>query len=160
MINIPEKFTAFRIHQNEENGKKIISSGFEQIGIEDLTEGEVIIKVAYSDINYKDALAATGKGRILRTYPLVGGIDLSGVVVSSEDQRFSAGDKVLVCGAQLSELYDGGYTERGGPPINYRVACKKHYLHKEALSVFTLLFLGVVILTYCTWGLSAPLAVS
>jgi NADPH2:quinone reductase len=71
----------------------------------------VVIKVAYSDINYKDALAATGKGRILRTYPLVGGIDLSGIVISSADARFKAGDKVLVCGAQLSELYDGGYSE-------------------------------------------------
>lgn len=107
MSTVPEKFTAFRIHKND----KTISSGFEQIGLDDLTAGEVVIKVAYSDINYKDALAATGKGRILRTYPLVGGIDLSGVVVSSEDARFQSGDKVLVCGAQLSELYDGGYTE-------------------------------------------------
>ena len=85
MSTVPEKFTAFRIHKND----KTISSGFEQIGLDDLTAGEVVIKVAYSDINYKDALAATGKGRILRTYPLVGGIDLSGVVVSSEDARFS-----------------------------------------------------------------------
>ncbi len=107
MTVVPEKFTAFRIHKND----KDIISGFEQISLDDLTAGEVIIKVAYSDINYKDALAATGKGRILRTYPLVGGIDLSGVVISSVDERFKAGDKVLVCGAQLSELYDGGYAE-------------------------------------------------
>jgi acrylyl-CoA reductase (NADPH) len=108
---VPDKFTAFRIHQIQEGDKKKIISGFEQVGIDDLTAGEVVIKVAYSDINYKDALAATGKGRILRTYPLVGGIDLSGVVVSSVDERFKVGDKVLVCGAQLSELYDGGYSE-------------------------------------------------
>jgi NADPH2:quinone reductase len=107
MSTVPEKFTAFRIHKND----KTIVSGFEQISLEDLTTGKVVIKVAYSDINYKDALAATGKGRILRTYPLVGGIDLSGIVVSSEDSRFQKDDKVLVCGAQLSELYDGGYTE-------------------------------------------------
>lgn len=107
LMNLPEKFKAFRIHNHD----KQISSGFESISIDDLTEGEVVIKVAYSDINYKDALAATGKGRILRTYPLVGGIDLSGVVVSSVDNRFTAGQKVLVCGAQLSEIYDGGYTE-------------------------------------------------
>jgi len=111
LTQVPEKFTAFRIHQIKEGDKKKITSGFEQIGLDDLTAGEVVIKVAYSDINYKDALAATGKGRILRTYPLVGGIDLSGVVVSSIDDRFKAGDKVLVCGAQLSELYDGGYSE-------------------------------------------------
>ena len=107
MNQVPATFKAFRIHCED----KKITSGFENIGLDDLTEGEVVIKVAYSDINYKDALAATGKGRILRTYPLVGGIDLSGVVVSSQDKCFAQGDKVLVCGAQLSELYDGGYTE-------------------------------------------------
>ena len=106
-FSIPSTFTAFRI----DNKDKTIISGFENISIDDLSEGEVIIKVAYSGINYKDALAATGKGRILRKYPLVGGIDLSGVVVSSQDPNFSSGDKVLVCGAQLSELYDGGYSE-------------------------------------------------
>jgi len=111
MLVIPEKFTAFRINQVNDDDKKKIVSAFEQICLDDLTAGEVVIKVAYSDINYKDALAATGKGRILRTYPLVGGIDLSGIVVSSIDKRFSCGDKVLVCGAQLSELYDGGYSE-------------------------------------------------
>jgi len=111
MSAISETFTAFRIHQVQIGDKKKITSGFEQICLDDLTAGEVVIKVAYSDINYKDALAATGKGRILRTYPLVGGIDLSGVVVSSVDERFKNGDKVLVCGAQLSELYDGGYAE-------------------------------------------------
>ncbi|SEL62874.1 NADPH2:quinone reductase [Colwellia chukchiensis] len=108
MLTVSEKFTAFRIHKDDNNK---ISSGFEQLSLEQLTAGEVVIKVAYSDINYKDALAATGKGRILRTYPLVGGIDLSGVVIRSEDPRFQSGDKVLVCGAQLSELYDGGYSE-------------------------------------------------
>jgi len=111
ITEVPQQFKAFRIHQIKEGDKKIITSGFEDISLEDLTAGEVVIKVAYSDINYKDALAATGKGRILRSYPLVGGIDLSGIVVSSEDQRFAQGDKVLVCGAQLSELYDGGYSE-------------------------------------------------
>ncbi|GLX79876.1 alcohol dehydrogenase [Thalassotalea insulae] len=111
LIELTEPFKAFRIHQIKEGDKKRITSGFEQITLNDLTDGEVVIKVAYSDINYKDALAATGKGRILRTYPLVGGIDLSGVVVSSSDSRFNAGEKVLVCGAQLSELYDGGYSE-------------------------------------------------
>jgi len=107
MLKVPTSFKAFRIHQIDKN----IVSQFEEVSLDDLTAGEVVIKVAYSDINYKDALAATGKGRILRKYPLVGGIDLSGVVVTSEDCRFSAGDKVLVCGAQLSELFDGGYAE-------------------------------------------------
>lgn len=133
-MNIPEKFTAFRIHRNED---KSIRSGFEQVSLEELTEGEVVIKVAYSDINYKDALAATGKGQILRTYPLIAGIDLSGVVVTSSDQRFSIGDKVLVCGAQLSELYDGGYTEYARVKADSVVTLPSGLTLKDAMALGT-----------------------
>lgn len=133
MSTIVDKFTAFRIHKND----KTITSGYEQIGLDDLTEGEVVIKVAYSDINYKDALAATGKGRILRTYPLVGGIDLSGVVVSSVDKRFQCGDKVLVCGAQLSELYDGGYSEYARVKASSVVNLPKGMSLRDAMALGT-----------------------
>ncbi len=102
-----ESFRAFRIDQ--ENDK--ISAGFCDLSLDDLSEGEVVIKVSHSTINYKDALAATGTGRILRTFPLVGGIDLAGTVVSSEDERFDAGNEVLVNGCGLSETVDGGYAE-------------------------------------------------
>lgn len=111
MLAIPKQFKAFRIQQEPAGETKKVIGKFEQLTIDDLTAGEVIIKVAYSGVNYKDALAATGKGKILRKYPLVGGIDLSGVVVSSSNVGFISGDKVLVCGGQLSELYDGGYAE-------------------------------------------------
>jgi NADPH2:quinone reductase len=67
--------------------------------------------VTYSGINYKDALAATGAGKILRRYPLVGGIDLAGVVESSSDARYKPGDHVLVTGCELSETHDGGYSQ-------------------------------------------------
>ena len=137
LTQVPEKFTAFRIHQIKEGEKKKITSGFEQIGLDDLTTGEVVIKVAYSDINYKDALAATGKGRILRTYPLVGGIDLSGIVVSSIDDRFKADDKVLVCGAQLSELYDGGYSEYARVKANSVVALPKGMSLRDVMALGT-----------------------
>jgi NADPH2:quinone reductase len=100
-------FRAFRIH--EEGGR--IAARFEKLTLDDLTPGEVVVKVRYSGINYKDALAATGAGRILRKYPLVGGIDLAGEVVSSADDRFRTGDQVLVTGCALSETYDGGYAE-------------------------------------------------
>lgn len=102
-----QNFKAYRIHKTEDG----INALFEDISIDDLSEGEVVIRVAYSGINYKDALAATGKGAILRTYPLVGGIDLSGVVVESTTEEFKAGDPVIVCGANLSETVDGGYAE-------------------------------------------------
>lgn len=100
-------FKAFRIHQ--ENGR--IAARFEQLSLDDLAAGEVVVRVRYSSINYKDALAATGAGKILRKFPLVGGVDLSGEVVSSSDSRYKPGEKVLVTGCALSETHDGGYAE-------------------------------------------------
>lgn len=100
-------FKAYRIHEID---KKIVAR-FEQLTLDDLAAGDVVIRILYSDINYKDALAATGAGKILRKYPLVGGIDLAGVVESSADPRCKSGDHVLVTGCGLSEVHDGGYAE-------------------------------------------------
>jgi NADPH2:quinone reductase len=102
-----DSFRAFRIDQKDDQ----IVAGFCDLRVDDLSPGEVLIKVSHSTINYKDALAATGTGRILRTFPLVGGIDLAGTVVSSDDERFDAGNEVLVNGCGLSETVDGGYAE-------------------------------------------------
>ena len=102
-----DSFRAFRI--DEQDGK--IVAAFKTLSIDDLTDGNVVVRVSHSTINYKDALAATGKGRILRRYPLNGGIDLAGVVVSSEDAEFQPGTAVLVNGCGLSETVDGGYSE-------------------------------------------------
>ena len=102
-----DKFRSFRI--DEQDGK--IVAGFQQVSLDDLTEGNVVVRVTHSTINYKDALAATGKGRILRRYPLNGGIDFAGVVVSSEDAEFQPGTEVLMNGCGLSETRDGGYSE-------------------------------------------------
>ena len=100
-------FRAFRIHRTESG----VDARFESITLDDLAAGEVVIRVSYSSINYKDALAATGAAKILRRYPLVGGIDLAGVVVDSSDPRHEIGDRVLVTGCGLSETHDGGYSE-------------------------------------------------
>jgi len=102
-----DSFRAFRI--DEQDGK--IVAGFQELSLDDLTEGNVVVRVTHSTINYKDALAATGKGRILRRYPLNGGIDFAGVVVSSEDADFQPGTEVLMNGCGLSETVDGGYSE-------------------------------------------------
>ena len=102
-----DNFRAYRI--DEKDGH--IEAGFRELTLEDLTPGNVVIRVSHSTINYKDALAATGKGRILRRYPLNGGIDLAGVVVSSEDAAFPPGTEVLMNGCGLSETVDGGYSE-------------------------------------------------
>jgi NADPH2:quinone reductase len=100
-------FTAFRIHRVD--GR--IAARFDEVALDDLTPGPVVVRVSYSGINYKDALAATGTSPILRKYPLAGGIDLAGEVVSSTDPRYTPGQKVLVTGCGLSETQDGGYSE-------------------------------------------------
>lgn len=84
-------------------------AGIERLCLDDLSQGDVVIRVHYSSVNYKDALAATGTAKILRRSPLVGGIDLAGEVVESADDRFVSGDQVIVNGSGLSEVHDGGY---------------------------------------------------
>ena len=88
MSQIPNEFNCFRINQEEDK----IVSGLEKIKLEDITPGEVTLKTEYSSINYKDALAATGAGKILRTFPLIGGVDVAGEVLESKDSRFNPGD--------------------------------------------------------------------
>jgi len=106
-MTIPKTFCAFRI-RNDDKGYR---AGIEELNLDDLSPGEVVIKAAYSSINYKDALAGTGKGKILRQFPLNGGIDTAGYVVASTDPMFKEGDAVLCTGCGLSETRDGGYSE-------------------------------------------------
>ena len=98
-------FRALRIFN--EDGR--IHSRVVDATIDELSDGDVVIEAAYSSVNYKDALAATGAGKILKKFPLIGGIDVSGTVVSSRDARFSAGDEVLVTGYDLGVGQDGGF---------------------------------------------------
>jgi len=105
-MTVPASFRAFRIHA--EGGHR---AGIESLSLDDLAPGEVVVKAAYSSVNYKDALAGTGTGKILRRFPMVGGIDVAGHVVASTDARFREGDAVLCTGSGLSETRDGGYSE-------------------------------------------------
>jgi acrylyl-CoA reductase (NADPH) len=100
-------FRALRVH--DEGGKP--AARYETLTLDDLAPGEVVVKVRYSGINYKDALAVTGAGKILRRYPLVAGIDLAGTVVSAADGSVAPGTKVAVTGCGLSETHDGGFAE-------------------------------------------------
>lgn len=102
---IPARFPAFRIHSDAAGYR----SGIEEIALDALSPGEIVIQTAYSSVNYKDALAGTGQGKILRHFPLVGGIDVAGHVVQSRDPTFKEGDAVLCTGCGLSETRDGGY---------------------------------------------------
>jgi acrylyl-CoA reductase (NADPH) len=110
-------FDAFRVF--DENGK--VSGRMVRLSLDDLSAGAVVIKAAFSSVNYKDALAATGAGKIMRRFPLVGGIDVSGTVVSSTDKRFATGDEVLVTGYDLGVANDGGYAAYVRVPADWIV---------------------------------------
>lgn len=105
-------FQALRVRQ----GPSGRFARLESVTLDDLTLGEVVVRVAYSGLNYKDALAVTGKGAIARGYPRTAGIDLSGVVETSTDPAYRPGDRVLATGANLGESLDGGLAERARVP--------------------------------------------
>lgn len=110
-----DSFKAFRIH--DQAGK--VQAGFTKATLDELDPGEVVVRVSYSTINYKDALAATGKGRILLRPACIGGVDLAGTVVSSSDARFNPGQGVLATGHSLGVKHDGGYAEYARVPADW-----------------------------------------
>ena len=94
----------------QEDGKTV--STVKQLGNDDLPEGDVLLAVEYSSLNYKDGLAITGKGKIVRQWPLVPGIDLAGSVLESTSPDYAVGDKVVLTGWSVGEKYWGGYSQR------------------------------------------------
>ena len=111
-----ERFKAFKLAETPE---KKIRAEFVDMTLDDLDPGDVVIRVAYSDVNYKDALAATGKGKILRRASCVGGIDLAGTVVSSENGQFKKGDAVVGVGFDLGVSHHGGYAQYARVPAGW-----------------------------------------
>lgn len=136
-------FKAFRVHTVD--GKPVCR--FETLTLDDIDPGGVVIKTAYSAINYKDAMAARGVGKNVRTdRPCVTGVDLSGVVVSSQDPRFAEGDRVAVTNFKLGNDHDGGYADYARVPGDWIVPLP------AGLSPYEAMGLG-------TSGLTAALAV-
>ncbi len=136
-------FKAFIIRQSED--KKVVS-GLESLQPEALDAGEVTIRVHYSSINYKDALAATGVGKIIRRFPCVGGIDLAGEVVDSADARFKPGDAVIATSFDIGVSHHGGYAEYARVPGKWVVPLP------QSLSLLDAMALG-------TAGFTAALAI-
>ncbi len=128
-----DTFRAFRIDATE--GKT--TAKFVDMRIDELTPGDVVVRVTHSTINYKDALAATGTGRILRQSPLNGGIDLAGTVVTSKDADLEPGMRVVVNGCGLSETRDGGYAEFARVPADACVPLPESISNKEAMQIGT-----------------------
>ncbi|TAJ77390.1 MAG: oxidoreductase [Gallionellaceae bacterium] len=136
------QFQAYRIF--DEDGKS--AGRFVELSLDDLDPGEVVIQAHYSSVNYKDALAATGAGKVIRRFPCVGGVDVSGAVTSSSDTRFKAGDEVLVTGYDMGVAHDGGFAEYVRAPADWVVALP------SSLSLFEAMALG-------TAGFTAALAI-
>ena len=103
-----ELFKALKIEKNDDQQ----TINLVEISENDLMEGNVVVDVTHSTLNYKDGLAMTGASPIVRSFPMIPGIDFSGVVKSSEDSKFSPGDRVVMNGYGLSESHYGGYSER------------------------------------------------
>src|SRR5438128_3927921 len=109
----------FKVYRLTETPEKKIRAEFVDTTLDQLDPGDVTVRVAYSDVNYKDALAATGKGKILRRASCIGGIDFSGTVVSSTDSRFNKGDAVLGVGYDLGVAHHGGYSQYARVPADW-----------------------------------------
>jgi len=103
-----DQFKALVLSRN--NGK--VEHQIRQLVVDDLPEGDVLVAVKYSSLNYKDCLAVAGRGKIVRQYPMVPGVDLTGEVLSSESPDFKPGDEVLLTGWYVGERYWGGYTQQ------------------------------------------------
>ncbi len=128
-----DRFRAYRVFQDGET----VQGRLVEVGLQDLAAGDVVVRVAYSGVNYKDALAATGAGRIMRRFPLVGGIDLSGTVATSGDPRFTPGDEVLATGFGLGESHDGGFAEYARVPADWLVPLPRGLDLREAMAIGT-----------------------
>lgn len=129
----------------ERDGKA--SSAFVRMDESQLDPGEVSIRVAYSSINFKDALAATGAGKIIRRFPCVGGIDLSGTVIASSDARFKAGDPVIATSFDIGVAHHGGYAEIARVPGDWVVPLPANLSLYDAMALGTAGFtaaLGIV----------------
>lgn len=111
-----EEFKAFQIRMDGE-----ISSGLTRVVLDDLSPGNVLIRSAFAGVNYKDALATTPHGNVIRHFPRIGGSDASGWVAASTDPRFKEGDKVVVCGRGFGTEHDGGFAELIRVPADWVV---------------------------------------
>jgi len=144
-----EKFKAYKLTEVDRK----IRAEFVECTLDELDPGELVVRVAYSDVNYKDALAATGKGRILRRASCIGGIDLAGTVVSSADARFAKGDAVLAVGKDLGVAHHGGYAEYARIPAAWAVKLPKGMTLWDAMAFGTAGFTGAS--PSCAWSTTA-----
>jgi acrylyl-CoA reductase (NADPH) len=127
------RFSAYQIFQQD--GKS--AGRYVELTLDELDTGDVVIRTAYSSVNYKDALAATGAGKVIRRFPCVGGVDVAGVVESSQDARFKPGDEVIVTGYDMGVAHDGGFAEYARVPADWVVPLPQGLSLSEAMALGT-----------------------
>ena len=128
-----EKFKAVVIdNQNEKFSREI-----KEIGLSDLKDGNVLVKVDFSSLNYKDALILNNGGKIVRKFPFVPGIDFSGTVVSSEDKKFNKDDKVILTGFRVGEAYFGGFSQFAKVDSNFLIKIPKDLDTRKSMMLGT-----------------------
>ncbi len=126
-------FKAFVVNKTSEG----FTAGLKDLAQSDLPAGEVLVQVAYSSVNYKDGLASIPDGKIVRTYPFVPGIDLSGTVVESSDSRFKAGDEILATSYDIGVSHYGGYSQYARLRADWIVPLPQGLSLKEAMALGT-----------------------
>lgn len=120
---------------NQEDNKTVAS--IQDLTIDDLPEGDVLVAVEYSSLNYKDGLAVTGKGKIVRQFPMVPGVDLAGTVLESESPDYQPGDKVVLTGWGVGERYWGGYTQKARLKSKWLVPLPQGLDTQKAMAIGT-----------------------
>ena len=132
-MHVMQPIRAYRIF--EQDGKS--AGRFVDLQLDNLDPGEVVIRTHYSSVNYKDALAAMGVGKVVRRFPCVGGVDVAGEVASSEDARFKAGDQVIVTGYGMGVDHDGGFAEYARVPADWVVPLPQGMTLFDAMALGT-----------------------
>ena len=123
----------------------------------ELPDGDVLVRVEYSSLNYKDAMILKGIGRLVKTYPHVPGIDLAGVVETSESARYAAGDAVLLTGWRVGESHWGGYAQRARVRSEWLVPVPPEFTTKQAMAIGTAGFTAMLaVMSLEKHGLNAP----
>ncbi|MBU2871015.1 MDR family oxidoreductase [Colwellia sp. E2M01] len=126
-------FTCLQINKDE-NGYQTTRA---ELNEDTLTEGNVLVKVQYSTLNYKDALAITGKAPVVRSFPMIPGIDFSGVVEQSDSADFKVGDKVILNGFGVGEKYKGGLSQKARVNSDWLIPLPENFSSLQAMSLGT-----------------------
>lgn len=128
----------------EKDGK--VSPSLQTVPDEALPQGDVTVRIAYSDLNYKDGMVVKGLGRLVRQYPHVPGIDFSGVVESSESARFRPGDEVILTGWRVGEVHWGGYAGMARVKSDWLVPLPDGLTLQQAMAIGTAGFTAMLAL--------------